>query len=104
MRNEFEKMVHTLPDIRGKRIYIWGTGNTTQLYQEGFAPYITDHCFTKADIESYEYQMLLGAAEAISARKPKLAICIYHNAVDFVQIPLLIKKTVPGLSSCSQAA
>ncbi|MBR5405369.1 MAG: hypothetical protein IK107_03660, partial [Oscillospiraceae bacterium] len=37
MRNELIQFLNTLPDIRGKRIYVWGTGNTTELYQEGFA-------------------------------------------------------------------
>lgn len=40
--------------------------------------------FLKADIEGYEYQMLLGAKESIQKNKPLLAIAIYHNAVDFV--------------------
>lgn len=46
--------------------------------------------FLKADIESYEYKMLLGAQRTIKAYSPRLAICIYHNACDFYQIPLLI--------------
>ena len=49
----------------------------------------------KADIESYEYDMLLGAKNVIKRDKPKLAICIYHNAVDFFSIPLLIKSINP---------
>lgn len=51
--------------------------------------------FLKADIESYEYQMLLGAKQGIRKNHPKLAICIYHNAVDFYQIPLLIRQIGP---------
>lgn len=51
--------------------------------------------FIKADIESYEYRMLLGARESIRKWKPRLAICIYHNAVDFYSIPLLVKSFVP---------
>lgn len=42
--------------------------------------------FLKADIEGYEYNMLLGARESICANKPILAICIYHNAVDMFSI------------------
>lgn len=53
------------------------------------------YMFLKADIESYEYQMLLGAQNGIKTNKPLLAICIYHNAVDLYSIPLLIKKLVP---------
>ncbi|MBQ4363211.1 MAG: FkbM family methyltransferase, partial [Oscillospiraceae bacterium] len=55
----------------------------------------SSNCFLKADIESYEYRMLQGAANALQTHKPKLAICIYHNAVDFFTIPLLVKNLVP---------
>lgn len=51
--------------------------------------------FLKADIESYEYGMLLGAEQGIKRYKPMLAICIYHNAVDFYSIPLLLHRFVP---------
>lgn len=51
--------------------------------------------FLKADIESYEYNMLEGARACIKRWKPLLAICIYHNAIDMYTIPLLIKEIVP---------
>lgn len=44
----------------------------------------------KADIESYEYDMLLGAKKLIKEQAPKLAISMYHNATDFYQLPLLV--------------
>jgi FkbM family methyltransferase len=53
------------------------------------------YSFLKADIEGYEYKMLLGAESGIKKYKPALAICIYHNAVDMYSIPLLIKSFVP---------
>ncbi len=53
------------------------------------------YSFLKADIESYEYKMIQGAAEGIRQYKPKLAICIYHNCVDIYSIPLLIKQIMP---------
>ena len=59
------------------------------------APYIKAHCFIKADIESYEYQTLEAASDAIAAWKPKAAICIYHNAVDLFSIPLLLHELNP---------
>lgn len=49
------------------------------------------NAFIKADIESYEYRLLLGAKETITRFSPKLAICIYHNSVDFYSIPLLLR-------------
>lgn len=53
------------------------------------------YSFLKADIEGYEYKMLLGAENGIKKYKPAMAICIYHNAVDMYSIPLLIKSFVP---------
>ena len=34
-RQELEKVLTNFPDIHNKDIYIWGTGNTALLYQEG---------------------------------------------------------------------
>lgn len=51
--------------------------------------------FIKADIEGYEYQMLLGAKEIIAKYRPMMAICLYHNIVDLYSIPLLIHSFVP---------
>ncbi len=53
------------------------------------------YSFLKADIESWEYKLIQGAQEGIKTNRPLLAICIYHNAVDFYQIPLLIHQIVP---------
>lgn len=54
------------------------------------------YTFLKADIESYEYQMLHGAKEGIKRWKPMMAISIYHNAVDIYSIILLIKQIEAG--------
>lgn len=51
--------------------------------------------FIKADIESYEYKMLMGAEKCILKNTPLLAICIYHSAVDFFSIALLIRSICP---------
>lgn len=53
------------------------------------------YTFLKADIESFEYQMLLGAENGIKKFRPLLAVCIYHNVVDFYSVILLIKSMVP---------
>lgn len=42
--------------------------------------------FLKADIESYEFDMLQGAINILKRDRPKLAISIYHNAVDMFHI------------------
>lgn len=52
--------------------------------------------FLKADIEGYEYNMLLGAKESICANKPIMAVCIYHNAVDMFSIMCYIHSLVPA--------
>lgn len=51
--------------------------------------------YLKADIEGFEYRMIRGAERIIKTYRPKLGICIYHNAVDFYSIPLLIKEINP---------
>jgi len=48
--------------------------------------------FIKADIESYELDMLHGAESVIKRDRPLLAVCIYHNASDMFTIPLFIKE------------
>ena len=48
--------------------------------------------FVKADIESYELDMLCGAESVIKRDRPLLAVCIYHNASDMFTIPLFIKE------------
>ena len=52
--------------------------------------------FLKADIESYEYRMLLGARNMIKKFHPRMAICIYHNMIDLYSIPQVIYDIDPG--------
>lgn len=35
LRKELKEFLDDLPILIGKKIYIWGTGNTAHLYQEG---------------------------------------------------------------------
>ena len=71
-----------------------GEGKKTQIY--ALDDVIKEQVsFIKADIESYEYQMLAGAKNTIRRYRPNLAICIYHNAVDFYQIPILVHEICP---------
>jgi FkbM family methyltransferase len=50
--------------------------------------------FIKMDIEGSEYDAILGASRIIMNCRPRLAISIYHNAEDYLRIPLLIKNMV----------
>ncbi len=51
--------------------------------------------YIKADIESFEYDMLCGAKETIQKYRPRLAICIYHCASDLYKIPALLREYCP---------
>ncbi len=51
--------------------------------------------FIKADVEGSELQLLHGSAEIIKKYRPKLAICLYHDIMDFLEIPKYIKSLVP---------
>ena len=53
------------------------------------------YTFLKADVESFEYELLQGAEKGIKKWLPSMAICIYHNAIDMITILPLIKEMVP---------
>lgn len=77
----------------GTKIIDTDEGNYTTISLDEFIK--QPYSFLKADIESWEYKLIQGAKEGIKSSLPLLAICIYHNAVDFYQIPLLIHQIVP---------
>ena len=51
--------------------------------------------FLKVDVESYEHQVIQGAKRSIKEWKPLVAISIYHNIFDFIQMPYVIKEIRP---------
>jgi FkbM family methyltransferase len=52
--------------------------------------------FVKLDIEGAEMKALKGMKEIIETHKPKLAISVYHNASDLVEIPNYILTLNPS--------
>jgi FkbM family methyltransferase len=61
----------------------------------------------KMDIESSEYEALLGARDIISKYRPGLAISLYHRPADLRQIPLLVNEIIGGgtdaISECTRS-
>lgn len=81
---------------QGSKFYMINSENVEQNNIVSLDEFLKeDYSFLKADIESFEYQMLMGAEKGIKRNKPLLTICIYHNAVDLYSIPLLVKTMVP---------
>ncbi len=46
--------------------------------------------FIKLDIEGAEIEAIKGAKTTIKRFKPQMAVCIYHNQSDFIEIPRLL--------------
>lgn len=51
--------------------------------------------FIKLDVEGSEKEAILGAADIIRNKKPKLAICVYHKPEDIFVLPELVKQLNP---------
>lgn len=51
--------------------------------------------FLKADIQGFEWNMLIGAEKTIKRDHPKLAICMYHTPCDMYRLALKIREFCP---------
>lgn len=58
----------------------------------------TPATFIKMDIEGAELDALKGAIHTLQTYKPRLAISLYHNNKDIIDIPLWLKEAVPEYS------
>ena len=54
--------------------------------------------FIKMDIEGGEQDALFGMKKIIAARKPALAISLYHRPEDIFSIPLFLNQLNPDYS------
>lgn len=54
-----------------------------------------DATFIKMDVEGSELRALKGCKNIISQNHPTLAICLYHNPEDMVEIPMYLKEQYP---------
>lgn len=52
-------------------------------------------CFIKIDVEGSEMKVLKGSIEMIRRKRPKLAICVYHQNQDIIEIPLWLHNVMP---------
>lgn len=52
--------------------------------------------FIKMDLEGWEMKALAGCAQHIRFNKPKLAISVYHNANDFIDVPRYVLSLNPA--------
>lgn len=52
--------------------------------------------FLKMDIEGFEAKALEGASRLISTQRPRMAICVYHYALDLLDVMTQLDKLVDG--------
>ncbi len=72
----------------GGRVRVQG-GGIDQILSDRYATYI------KLDVEGSELRALQGARETILNSHPRLAVCIYHQPRDVIELPAYILGLVP---------
>lgn len=100
-------------EFSGDKFYVLDNGPASRLSKEKLSEETTlvdtlsidDFCtmhsdssinFIKMDIEGAELLALKGAIETIKKFKPRLAIALYHNEIDFLEIPKFINELGVG--------
>lgn len=78
------------------RVRMASSGSTARICADGGEPIAVARLddvlvgaptFVKMDVEGAEAAVIEGADETIRRHRPRLAICVYHNAGDFWRIP-----------------
>jgi len=107
LKNQIELVEHPVSNTSDEKIYFLDNGPASRIEFEPFDGYngiaittsmddfvkrnnIQKVDFIKMDIEGAEELALEGAIETIKKFKPKLAIAIYHNMNQFVNVPIWI--------------
>lgn len=54
-----------------------------------------DATFIKMHVEGSEYAALKGAEEIIKSNKPKIAVALYHNLTQLLEVPVYLKSLAP---------
>jgi len=82
----------------------WNTGSKIDNLENGVEGHVDslDHIlseenitFVKMDIEGAEIQALQGMKNIIQMKKPKMAVCVYHEPEHLWEVPLFLKQLVP---------
>ena len=106
LNSNIELIKHALSSSSGNQYYIVDNGASSYISKEEISNSaivetisIDDFVlqqnidrinFIKLDIEGSEMDVLRGAQKTIKRFKPKLAIAVYHNPIDFFEIPKFI--------------
>lgn len=53
---------------------------------------VGQRCYIKFDVEGAESAIIMESLDVLRQKKPMMAVSIYHNATDIIEIPLLLER------------